>query len=186
MILRKKLIEKLFEWSQQLYLKFKKKEPWGIKAHQLAAYPKNTFGKHLGDFLNKNGFELIGKVERHDAYHVLSGFGTNVEDEIALQYFCYGNGKRTPYLTGVLLLGTAILPDYFSYYYNSYKIGKQINTFHHYDFKQILLTDFEDFRNMIFSEKELKELQSLQFAQHRAVPHFGNHPVCFPENRLEP
>lgn len=163
MKLRKKFIEKLFEWSQKLYLKFKKKEPWGISTAELLEFPIESFGKKLGSFLHKNGFELIGKVERHDAYHVLTGFGTNVEDEIALQYLCYGNGKRTPYLTGVLLLGTTILPEYFKYYYNSYLIGKQLNTFHHFDFKQLLHTDFECFRKMIFSEIQLKKLQQLQY-----------------------
>ena len=163
MKLRKNLIEKLFEWSQKIYLKFKKKEPWGISTAELLEFPNDSFGKKLGTFLNKNGFELIGKVERHDAYHVLSGFGTNVEDEIALQYLCYGNGKRTPYLTGVLLLGTTLLPEYASYYYNSYLIGKQINTFHHFDFKKLLHTDFEGFRKVIFSKKQLLKLQKLQY-----------------------
>ena len=160
---RKKLIEKLFEWSQKLYLKFKKKEPWGISTKELLQFPINSFGKNLGEFLHKKGFELIGKVERHDCYHLLSGFGTNVEDEIALQYLCYGNGKRTPYLTGVLLLGTTILPEYACYYYNSYLIGKQVNSFHHFDFKQLLLTDFESFRKVIFSETQLLKLQKLQY-----------------------
>ena len=163
MELRKKLIEKLFEWSQKIYLRFKKKEPWGISTAELLEFPNGSFGKKLGNFLNKNGFELIGKVERHDAYHVLSGFGTTVEDEIALQYLCYGNGKRTPYLTGVLLLGTSLLPEYSSYYYNSYLIGKRLNTFHHFDFKQLLYTDFECFRKMIFSDKQLLNLQQLQY-----------------------
>lgn len=160
---RKKLIEKLFEWSQKIYLKFKKKEPWEISTAELLKFPINSFGKQLGSFLNKNGFELIGKVERHDAYHVLSGFGTNVEDEIALQYLCYGNGKRTPYLTGVLLLGTTILPEYASYYYNAYLIGRQANSFHHFDFKELLFTDFENFRKVIFSETQLLKLQKLQY-----------------------
>lgn len=162
MKLRKKLIEKLFEWSQAIYLKFKKKEPWGISTSELLEFPNHSFGKNLGSFLHKNGFELIGKVERHDAYHVLSGFGTNVEDEIALQYLCYGNGKRTPYLTGVLLFGTTLLPEYASYYYKSYLIGKQVNTFHHFDFKKLLHTDFERFRKVIFSETQLLKLQKLQ------------------------
>src|SRR5690606_36886368 len=160
MKLRKKLIEKLFEWSQAIYLKFKKKEPCGISTSELLEFPNHSFGKNLGSFLHKNGFELIAKVERHDAYHALSGFGTNVEDEIALQYLCYGNGKRTPYLTGVLFLGTAILPDYFQYYFQSYKIGKQLNSFHHFDFQKLLHTDFETFRKTIFSEKQLLKLQT--------------------------
>lgn len=172
MEIRKKMIEKLFEWSQKLYLKFKKKEPWGITTSELLQFPLNSFGKNLGDFLGKNEFELIGKVERHDAYHVLSGFGTNVQDEIALQYLCYGNGKRTPYLTGVLLLGTIILPDYASYYHHSYLIGKDCNPFHHFDYKILLNTDFEKFRSSIFTDFQLAKLHKLQkkFNENKNTP----------------
>ncbi|WP_235906149.1 ubiquinone biosynthesis protein COQ4 [Patiriisocius marinistellae] len=115
----------------------------------------DTFGYHLGSFLKERNFHLIPKVERHDAYHVLTGYGTNVEDEIALQYCCFGNGKRTPYLYGVLLLGTLILPDYLRYYLSSYRFGKQINSFHHYDYKAVLSLNFKNFRSIIISERTL-------------------------------
>ena len=135
---RKKLIEYLFDKSQKIYTKmFKKHEPWGIYKAELLTYPKASLGKHLGLFLDKNNFELISKVERHDAYHTLTGYGTNVEDEIALQCLCFGNGKRSPYLYGAIILGIIILPEYYKYYYKSYRIGKSANSFHHYDYKKL-------------------------------------------------
>ena len=149
---RKKLIHWLFNISMVLYCKFKKKEPWGITSRQLVQMPKATFGHHLGVFLLHNGFELIPKVERHDAYPVLTGYGTAVEEEIALQYACFANGKRTPYLFGVLLLGTCILPDYWRLYKEAYRFGKNANSFHQYDFKTILPLDFNDFHTRIFTK----------------------------------
>lgn len=149
---RKKLISKLFDWTMILYCKFKKKKAWGITTEMLLGMPTNTFGYYLGSFLKERNFSLIPKVERHDAYHVLTGYGTNVEDEIALQYCCFGNGKRTPYLYGVLLLGTILLPDYLGYYIKSYRFGKQINSFHHYDYKTVLPVNFKKFQRMIFSK----------------------------------
>ena len=111
--LRKQLIEWLFENSQKVYTNlFKNHEPWGIYREELLTYPDESFGKHLGLFLAKNNFELIAKVERHDAYHTLTGYDTNVEDEIALQCLCFGNGKRSMYLYGAMILGIIILPDY--------------------------------------------------------------------------
>ncbi|MFG6686212.1 Coq4 family protein [Mariniflexile sp. HNIBRBA6329] len=151
---RKKLIEWLFEKSQTAYTNlFKNHQPWGIYKEELLTYPEKSFGRHLGVFLDKNGFELIPKVERHDAYHTLTGYGTNVEDEIALQCLCYGNGKRSPYLYGALILGIIILPDYYNYYYQSYLIGKNANPFHHYDYKKLLKINIHDFRYTIFSKK---------------------------------
>jgi len=158
---RKQLITWLFEKSEQLYRRFKKKQPWGITNEDLLAMPVDCYGYRLGCFLEGNGFDLIPKVERHDAYHVLTGFGTSQEDEIALQYLCFGNGKRTPYLFAVLLLGTLILPDYFAYYRKAYYFGKKSHSFHHFDFKTVLPLDFELFRSTIFSEETIKALHSL-------------------------
>ncbi len=159
MRLRKKLIEWLFEKSKKIYTNlFKSQHPWEISKKQLLTYPKNSFGKHLGLFLNENNFELIPKVERHDAYHTLTGYGTKVEDEIALQYLCYGNGKRSYYLYGVMILGTIILPDYYKYYYKSYCIGKNANSFHHFDYKELLMISIHDFRQVIFSKSQINTL----------------------------
>lgn len=163
--MRKKLIEILFNTSQKLYTKaFKKHEPWGISKSDLLNHPKNTFGYNLGVFLDKNGFDLIAKVERHDAYHVLTGFGTNVEDEIALQYLCLGNGKRSPYMFGAIFLGTVILPDYLKYYLKAFNIGKNANSFHQFDYKKLLKVDYIDFKKFIFTNHQLKQLTILQHA----------------------
>ncbi|GAA3639148.1 Coq4 family protein [Flavivirga jejuensis] len=159
MNLRKKLIEWLFEKSKEIYTNlFKNREPWGIYKEQLLVYPEDSFGKQLGLFLDKNNFELIPKVERHDAYHTLTGYGTKVEDEIALQYLCFGNGKRSPYLYSAIILGTIILPDYCKYYYKSYCIGKKANSFHHFDFKKLLMISIQDFRQAIFSKSQINTL----------------------------
>ncbi|MGJ8592731.1 MAG: Coq4 family protein [Aquaticitalea sp.] len=157
--LRKKLIEWLFDISQKVYTHmFKNHEPWGIYRAELLIYPDHTLGRHLGLFLEKNNFELIAKVERHDAYHTLTGYGTLVEDEIALQCLCFGNGKHSPYLYGAIILGIIILPDYIKYYYQSYKIGQDANAFHHFDYKELLNVNIHDFRSAIFSNAQLNFL----------------------------
>lgn len=163
MNIRKQLIIWLFDNSQKVYTAlFKKHEAWNISTQELLTYPENTFGKQLGLFLHKNGFELIPKVERHDAYHTLTGFGTNVEDEIALQCLCLGNGKRSPYLYGAVILGILILPDYLKYYKQAYKIGKQANAFHQFNYKFILHSDFQTFKSIIFNPELRQQLQDLQ------------------------
>ncbi len=138
----------------------------------LLLMPTNTFGHRLGQFLSHNGFEPIPKVERHDAYHILCGFSTAVEDEIALQYACFGNGKRTPYLFAVLVLGTLILPDYLYYYIRSYRFGKRACAFHHFDFKQVLPLDFEEFRSAIFPPALLEEIHT---RRNKSVPRTQTH-----------
>ena len=81
-----------------------------------------------------------------------------MEDEIALQCLCFGNGKRSPYLYGAIVLGISILPDYYKYYYKSFKTGKAANAFHHFDYKKLLTVPISDFRKAIFSKHELLNL----------------------------
>lgn len=166
---RKLFITWLFKWTMVIYCKFKKKEAWNISTSQLLKMKQSTFGYSLGKLLHSNGFELIPKVERHDAYHLLTGFGTTVEDEIALQYCCFGNGKRTPYLYGVLFLGTLILPDYLPYYIIAYKYGKQANSFHHFDFEKVLPLDFIDFQQTIFTDTAQAKMNYYKKLKHVTI-----------------
>lgn len=157
--MRKKFIQWLFKYSQIFYIKFKNKKPWNITVNELLQYPENSFGFELGTFLKINGFELLPKVERHDAYHLITGYGTNVEDEIALQYVCLGNGKKSPYLFGVLFLGTLIIPEFINYYLDSFRLGKKCNTFHHFDYKKLLNISLKDLRTIIFNKNQLLKIQ---------------------------
>jgi ubiquinone biosynthesis protein Coq4 len=157
---RKQLIEWLFNKSQKIYTSlFKKHKAWGLTTNDLLQLPTHSIGFHLGTFLKDNDFELLPKVERHDAYHVITGYGTNVEDEIALQCLCFGNGKRSPYLYGAMILGVLILPNYYKYYYKSYCLGKNANPFHHYDYKKLLKVSITDFRTAIFNKKQLINIE---------------------------
>lgn len=153
--MRKKFIIWLFMHSQKIYTHFKKKTPWKITKKQLKLLNKESFGYALAVFLEKNSFELIPKVERHDAYHVLTNYGTEVQDEIALQYLCYGNGKRSLYLYAVILIGTAILPDYLRYYIRSYHIGKEANSFHHLDYEKLVNIPLDHLRSVFFHQKQI-------------------------------
>lgn len=158
--MRKKFIYWLFEHSQRIYIKFKNKKPWGITSEELLEYSEETFGFQLGKMLQENNFELIPKVERHDAYHLLTGYGTKVEDEIALQYLCFANGKRSLYLYGVIIVGTLILPEYANYYLKSYKIGKQCNQFHHFKYNRLLNYSLSDLRAVIFNKQQIAEINN--------------------------
>ena len=157
--MRKQFIYWLFQHSQRMYIKFKKKKPWNISTKELLAYSSETFGYQLGSFLQENEYELLPKVERHDAYHLLTGYGTKVEDEIALQFVCFGNGKRSPYLLGVLLIGTFILPEYLLYYIRSYNLGKTCNQFHSFQYKKLLNYSLNDLREIIFNKQQLTLIQ---------------------------
>jgi len=153
--MRKQFILWSFTQSQKIYMKFRSKKSWNISTEELLDFPEASFGNELGNFLQVNDFELIPKGERHDAFHVLTGYGTEVEDEIAMQFLCFGNGKRGFYLYSSLLAGILILPEYLSYYIKSYRLGKNCNTFYHFNYKNLLNYSLQELREVIFNKEEL-------------------------------
>lgn len=148
------MVSTLFEMTQTVYLKyFKKNTAWAINKKQLLDYPKSTLGYNLGRFLEKQGFDIIPKAERHDVYHVLTGYSIREQDEVALQYLCYGNGKRSIYGLGVILVGSMLLPEYLKYYIQSYKRGQSAKAFHDLDFKPLLGHSLSDLKGQLFDSK---------------------------------
>lgn len=138
--MRDYLIEKLYESSKKPYQKyFKKNEPWKIDKTKLLDYPQESLGLGLGNFLYINHFDIQEKLEDHDIIHVLTNTGVSVYEEIGMQYYLFGNGKRSLYLYMVILTGTLFYPKRIKYFIEQYKKGKKALPFHYLDFSKMLL-----------------------------------------------
>lgn len=141
-------IEKLYEISKKPYQKFfKKGAPWNISQKELLQLPEESLGFHLGCFLLKYNFEIQPKLENHDVFHVLTNTGVTVPEEIGMQYFLYGNGKRSLYLYMVMLTGTLFYPSKIRYFRNQYRRGKNTLIFHNLDYSKMLTMPLETIRN---------------------------------------
>ena len=133
------IIEKMYEWSKKPYQKFfKKNEPWNITPKDLILLPNDSLGFHMGCFLLKYNFEIQPKLEDHDIIHVLTNTGISVVEEIGMQYYLYGNGKRSLYLIMVIASGTLFYPTRFSYFKQQYQRGKAAHEFYGLDFLNML------------------------------------------------
>jgi len=137
-------IEKLYEYSKIPYQKyFKKNKPWDIDKTQLLNYPEGSLGLGLGNFLHRNHFDIQEKLEDHDIIHVLTNTGISVAEEIGMQYYLFGNGKRSLYLFMVILSGTLFYPQQINYFVQQYKRGKYTLPFHYLDFSKMLFTSIQ-------------------------------------------
>lgn len=133
------LIEKLYECSKKPYQKyFKKNEPWDIDQASLLHYPEGSLGFGLGNFLYRNHFDIQEKLEDHDIIHVLTNTGISVYEEIGMQYYLLGNGKKSLYLFLVIASGTIFYPNRMHYFIQQYKRGKKALPFHYLDFSKML------------------------------------------------
>ncbi|WP_394747072.1 Coq4 family protein [Spongiimicrobium salis] len=143
--MRDRLLEYLYEWSKKPYQKFLKHgQAWSISVTELLHYPHHSLGFHLGCFLIKYHFELQPKLENHDVFHVLTGTGISVPEEIGMQYYLFGNGKRSLYLFTVIFMGTLLFPDHFSRFRRAYRKGKSALKFHQIDFSKLLTQPIAD------------------------------------------
>lgn len=134
------IVEKMYECSRKPYQKYiKKSTPWEIDKEKLLQYPKDSLGFELGHFLDKNHFDIQPKLEDHDIIHVLTNTGISVADEIGMQYYLLGNGKRSLYLFMVILSGTPFYLRHINYFFQQYKRGKEALPFHYLDFSKMLL-----------------------------------------------
>lgn len=137
---RLKFLLFMYEISQKNYRKFFKrhKRKWEFTEEQLLLFQEDSLGRTLGEFYKKHGFRMIPQMENHDVYHLITGCSTKMVDEIKMQYLLFGNGKRSAYLLGVLLLGTAVYPEKISDYLKAYRKGRKMSAFHNWDFEKIL------------------------------------------------
>ncbi|MET3537638.1 Coq4 family protein [Chryseobacterium limigenitum] len=149
--LRVRFLLFVYDKTQKLYRKYfkKKKREWQFNEKQLLEFKEDSLGRRLGEFYSRHGFTMIPKMENHDVHHLITGCGTNFEDEIAMQYLLLGNGKMNAHLLAAIFLGTIILPEYFKMYINAYKKGQNMRPFYHWDFENLLWQNFDHLKDFI-------------------------------------
>ena len=145
--MRAYILEKLYEWSLVPYQLLKKKEAWNIRIDDLLHFPKQTLGYQMGSFLLKNNFDLQAKLESHDVFHVLTNTGITVPEEISMQFYLMGNGKRSIYLISVIVIGTLLYPDYLKLFITKYRLGKSSLVFHQLNFRKLLKYPIQQIRD---------------------------------------
>ncbi|MFB9080037.1 Coq4 family protein [Flavobacterium procerum] len=145
--MKDQFIERLYEYSKEPYQKyFKKNKPWEINKAELMDYPENSLGYKLGSFLYQHHFDIQPKLEDHDIIHVLTDTGISVTEEIGMQFYLFGNGKKSLYLFMVMVSGTIFYPKKINYFFEQYKKGKQAHPFYYLDFSKMLLMPVTDIK----------------------------------------
>ncbi|WP_407535368.1 Coq4 family protein [Elizabethkingia miricola] len=145
----------VYQHTQKLYRKYfkKKKRQWQFTEEQLLLFEKDSLGRKLGEFYQQYGFTMISKMENHDVHHLITGCGTNFEDEIAMQYLLLGNGKLNAHLLAAIFLGTLFLPEYLKMYLHAYQKGKRMKAFFNWDFESLLWQNFEHLKDFIYQKR---------------------------------
>jgi ubiquinone biosynthesis protein Coq4 len=135
---RARLLRSLFDATHRLWAATKRAEPWNLTVPELLAFPAGTLGRTLGEHLHAEGFELIPCLEAHDVWHLVTHVGTDVPSEIELQFVLAGNGKRSLYLVGTLVIGMAVYPEQRRRFAAGWDRGRRSERFHDLDVREML------------------------------------------------
>ncbi|MEO1514401.1 MAG: hypothetical protein AAFV95_05290 [Bacteroidota bacterium] len=128
------------EGSKPLYGRLfrRHRRPWSFCRQQLLAMPKGSLGQALGQFLRREQLELMPKFETHDVMHVLLDYPTTVADEVRMQCFLTGNGKRSSYCLLAIATGVLLMPEHWKSFREAYRRGKAALPCHAWDFQYLL------------------------------------------------
>lgn len=137
--MRHQLLTILFELTAAPYGALKRsRTPWNLTPEELVCFPEGSLGRALGLDLLAKGFTLMPRLEVHDVCHLLTGVDVDVPGEITLQFLLFGNGKRSPYLFGVLFLGSVLFPEQMQSFVAAYRRGRALERFFDVDYRPLL------------------------------------------------
>ena len=117
---------------------FKQTKAWDITIHDFLKLPQDSLGFHYGCFLLKYNFNIQASLEEHDVYHVITNTGISVKDEIDMQFYLLGNGKKSPFVFIVIGTGILFYPFEYQSFYKNFKRGREAHQFYDLDFFKML------------------------------------------------
>lgn len=151
---RGKVVLWLLEQGVPIHAKLNKNRlAWNLTSTDFLNCPEGSLGKALGQFYKTQKFEPIPKAERHDVFHVLLNYSTNVTDEAAMQFFLLGNGKPSFFTTGTCIITALLFPNELSFFIQAYQKGKSSTPIRSWDFKSLLNENLIQLQNKIFNLK---------------------------------
>lgn len=137
--MKDKIIEFLYKTIKVPYsYLFKNNQPWGVTVNSLLEHKINSLGHDLGQFLLDHNYNVQDGLEEHDVFHILTTIGTTVKEEVDMQFYLLGNGKKSLFLFIVIITGLTFYPMQIKSFYNSYKRGKNALQFYDLDFYKLL------------------------------------------------
>jgi len=125
------------------------KLPWNTSMETLQQMNENSLGFKLFKFYEKNQFHPIPTMEYHDVDHILLDVDTDVKSEMLLQFFSWGNGKRTVFVFLACMGSLLILPEMWFRCSIAYQHGRCYKPIHHTDYRELLHLPLHEVRKRV-------------------------------------
>ncbi len=156
---RDRMLIGLVHHTKSIYARWYKKhrQAWSHTKTSLLAFPLGSLGHHLGEFLQREQFELMPKLEDHDVMHVLFAFPTTIAGEVRMQFFLIGNRKRSLYTFGAAGLGLICAPEHLGAYWQAFQQGRSYRSIARWQFEYLLGEPLLDLQRFIARQPLTKQ-----------------------------
>jgi ubiquinone biosynthesis protein Coq4 len=131
---------------------------WNLSTADLLRYPEGSLGQALGEFLKKSGVEPLAGAEYHDLEHVLFDYSISFKDEVGLQFFLHGNGKKSFASFSTIIGAWFILPTQWKYLRDSYIKGKRCKDMSTFNLKNMLHQNLDEIKSSLFMNSDINNL----------------------------
>ncbi len=125
---------------------------WDLSTQQLLEFSQGTLGKALGDFLQEHDVDILKGAEYHDIQHVLLDYSISFKDEVALQFFLHGNGKKSFASFSTRIGAWCLLPTEWKYLKAAYERGKRCKDITKLNYKALLHDDVSQIKASLFNQ----------------------------------
>lgn len=152
--LRERILIGLVEWTKPWYARWFKKgrEAWPHTVQSLKQFPRHSLGRDLGDFLEKEGLDMMPKLEDHDVMHVLMHYKTTVVDEAKMQFFLLGNHKKSLYALFTAFVAILLIPEHLYSFWVEFRKGRRCARVSQWDFRYLLREPTRMLRRQLYRQ----------------------------------
>ena len=134
-----------FYESEHFYANLRKLQT-DLRIENLTNYPENSLGFALAEFLHQQHLNSSATLEQSDIFHVLTHIGSSAEEQVGLQFYLIGNGKKTPLTLLSAIFGSIFFLHRLPQFFGQFQKGKRALLFHHLEFTKMLAQPLEKIR----------------------------------------
>ncbi len=109
-----------------------------ISMNDLIGYPEGSLGFHLGNFLFHNSYEPDPLPGKEDIHRLLITKEVSAKEDIAMQFYLFGNGNTQLYTILMMLSGMLLFPFQIKYFFKKYHDGKNALRFYDLNYFRML------------------------------------------------
>jgi ubiquinone biosynthesis protein Coq4 len=132
---------------------FRRPSAFPYSLQELEAFPPDTLGYALVQFIRQKDLSLLVHYARHDLKHILLQYDTTDKGEVCLQSFMLGNGRVSFPVLATVVYGCATMPEYWTAMWEAFLLGRTCPPIHAWEWFTLLSEPVDKLRAELTSNR---------------------------------